>query len=117
MKYAVPVSGGLMCPHFGHCEQFALIDVDEQKKVIIKTGDDPVVEPDAGKNKRKFTYLAECQSGEDGSLQGVSQDETGTAGDEAFHGYDQQEADHYKQPVIDYKLDIEKHPDRNKEEA
>ena len=36
MKYAVPVSGGVLCPHFGHCEQFALIDVDEAKKEIIK---------------------------------------------------------------------------------
>jgi len=36
MKYAVPVSGGLMCAHFGHCEQFALIDVDEKKKEVIK---------------------------------------------------------------------------------
>ena len=35
MKYAVPVSGGTMSPHFGHCEQFALFDVEEQKKEII----------------------------------------------------------------------------------
>ena len=36
MKYAVPVSGGVMCSHFGHCEHFALIDVDEAKKEIVK---------------------------------------------------------------------------------
>lgn len=36
MKYAVPMSGGAMCSHFGHCEHFALIDVDEVKKEIIK---------------------------------------------------------------------------------
>jgi ATP-binding protein involved in chromosome partitioning len=36
MKYAIPVSGGTMCAHFGHCEHFALIDVDEFKKEIIK---------------------------------------------------------------------------------
>ena len=36
MKYAVPVSGGVMCSHFGHCEQFALIDVDEVKKKIVR---------------------------------------------------------------------------------
>jgi ATP-binding protein involved in chromosome partitioning len=36
MKYAVPVSGGVMCSHFGHCEYFALIDADEVKKEIIK---------------------------------------------------------------------------------
>jgi ATP-binding protein involved in chromosome partitioning len=36
MKYAVPVSGGIMSSHFGHCEQFALFDVDEQKKEISR---------------------------------------------------------------------------------
>ena len=36
MKYAVPMSGGLVATHFGHCEQFALIDVDEERKEIIR---------------------------------------------------------------------------------
>jgi ATP-binding protein involved in chromosome partitioning len=36
MRYAVPVSGGIVSQHFGHCEQFALIDVDESKKRILK---------------------------------------------------------------------------------
>ena len=31
MKYAIPVSGGMVSPHFGHCEHFALVDVDEAK--------------------------------------------------------------------------------------
>jgi len=35
MRYAIPVSGGVVSLHFGHCEQFALIDVDEDKKEII----------------------------------------------------------------------------------
>jgi ATP-binding protein involved in chromosome partitioning len=35
IKYAIPVSEGEVCPHFGHCEQFALIEVDEVKKAII----------------------------------------------------------------------------------
>ena len=35
VRYAVPVSGGEVCPHFGHCEQFALIDVDPEAKSII----------------------------------------------------------------------------------
>jgi ATP-binding protein involved in chromosome partitioning len=34
MRCAIPVTGGMMSPHFGHCEQFALFDIDEQKKVI-----------------------------------------------------------------------------------
>ncbi len=29
MKIAIPVSAGQLCPHFGHCEQFALIEIDE----------------------------------------------------------------------------------------
>jgi ATP-binding protein involved in chromosome partitioning len=33
MKYAVPVTGGMMSPHFGHCEQFAFFDVDDQKQI------------------------------------------------------------------------------------
>jgi len=36
MRYAIPVSGGVVSPHFGHCEHFALIDVDEDKREIIK---------------------------------------------------------------------------------
>jgi len=36
MRYAVPISGGAVSLHFGHCEHFALIDVDEDKKEIIK---------------------------------------------------------------------------------
>ena len=36
MRYAVPVSGGMMSPHFGHCEHFALFDVDEESKEIIR---------------------------------------------------------------------------------
>ena len=35
MKYAVPVTGGMLSPHFGHCEEFALFDIEEQEKVII----------------------------------------------------------------------------------
>ncbi len=35
MKFAIPVNGGIVSEHFGHCEQFALIDVDEASKQII----------------------------------------------------------------------------------
>jgi ATP-binding protein involved in chromosome partitioning len=35
MRYAVPVSSGGLSAHFGHCEQFALIDVDEEKKEVL----------------------------------------------------------------------------------
>ena len=36
MRYAVPVSDGRLAAHFGHCEQFALIDVDEGTKAILR---------------------------------------------------------------------------------
>jgi ATP-binding protein involved in chromosome partitioning len=36
MRYAIPVSGGMVSLHFGHCEHFALIDVDEDRKEIIR---------------------------------------------------------------------------------
>jgi len=36
MRFAVPVSGGVLSPHFGHCEQFALIDVDDATKKVIR---------------------------------------------------------------------------------
>lgn len=35
MRYAIPVSGRVVSPHFGHCEHFALIDVDEDRNEII----------------------------------------------------------------------------------
>lgn len=36
MRYAVPVVDGKMAEHFGHCSHFALFDVDETSKVIVK---------------------------------------------------------------------------------
>jgi len=33
MKYAIPVTEGVLSMHFGHCEQFALFDV-EGKKIV-----------------------------------------------------------------------------------
>ncbi|MFH1476522.1 MAG: iron-sulfur cluster carrier protein MrpORP [Verrucomicrobiota bacterium] len=34
MKIAMPIADGKLCMHFGHCEQFALLDVDEKSKKI-----------------------------------------------------------------------------------
>jgi ATP-binding protein involved in chromosome partitioning len=36
MRYAIPVSGGVTSPHFGHCEHFALINADENERTIIR---------------------------------------------------------------------------------
>ncbi len=35
MKYAVPLANGILCAHFGHCEQFAVMTV-ENKKILSK---------------------------------------------------------------------------------
>lgn len=37
MKIAIPVSNGLLSMHFGHCEQFVLVDVDMDNRKIIST--------------------------------------------------------------------------------
>jgi Mrp family chromosome partitioning ATPase/predicted Fe-Mo cluster-binding NifX family protein len=37
MKIAIPVTNGKLSSHFGHCEQFAIIDVDAESKSIRKT--------------------------------------------------------------------------------
>ncbi len=29
-RIAIPLEGGILCSHFGHCEQFAIIDADEK---------------------------------------------------------------------------------------
>lgn len=34
---AIPVSGGRLCPHFGHCESFAIVEVDEKERKVVKT--------------------------------------------------------------------------------
>ena len=34
MKIAIPIADGKMCMHFGHCEQFALLDVDEKARKV-----------------------------------------------------------------------------------
>ncbi len=35
MRIAIPLNGGHLAPHFGHCERFALFDVDPETKEII----------------------------------------------------------------------------------
>jgi predicted Fe-Mo cluster-binding NifX family protein len=47
MRIAIPVSGGQLDPHFGHCRFFALVDVKEDDKSILSsvTVDAPPHEP------------------------------------------------------------------------
>ena len=37
MRIAIPVGGGRLSMHFGHCEQFAILDVDAHEKRILGT--------------------------------------------------------------------------------
>lgn len=37
MKVAIPLAGGRLCMHFGHCEQFALVETDEKNNIVSKT--------------------------------------------------------------------------------
>ena len=37
MKIAIPLAAGKLAMHFGHCEQFALVEVDETEKKILGT--------------------------------------------------------------------------------
>ena len=34
---AIPTADGRLCAHFGHCQQFALIEVDRQAKRILES--------------------------------------------------------------------------------
>jgi ATP-binding protein involved in chromosome partitioning len=44
MRYALPITDGKVSPHFGHCERFALIDVDEAARTIVNK--ELVIPPD-----------------------------------------------------------------------
>lgn len=43
MRIALPVVNGNLCMHFGHCEAFALVDIDPESKAI--TGQEMVAAP------------------------------------------------------------------------
>ncbi|HOW27158.1 MAG TPA: NifB/NifX family molybdenum-iron cluster-binding protein [Elusimicrobiota bacterium] len=39
MKIAIPIVAGKLSAHFGHCESFAILDVDTSAKKILKRDD------------------------------------------------------------------------------
>ncbi len=43
--FAVPTNNGKLCAHFGHCEQFAVIETEDQKILNIEYLKPPVHEP------------------------------------------------------------------------
>lgn len=36
MRIAIPVANGALAVHFGHCERFALVNVDSEEKKIVQ---------------------------------------------------------------------------------
>ena len=43
--FAVPTEQGKLCAHFGHCEKFAIVEVDDQKIVKEEYISPPVHQP------------------------------------------------------------------------
>ncbi len=39
IRIAIPIADGKLCAHFGHCETFALLEVDKTTHSIIKRED------------------------------------------------------------------------------
>jgi predicted Fe-Mo cluster-binding NifX family protein len=37
MKIAVPTADGVLCPHFGHCKQFTIVEADPLTKRILSS--------------------------------------------------------------------------------
>ncbi len=37
VRIAIPVAEGKLCQHFGHCQQFAIVDVDASSKSVVAT--------------------------------------------------------------------------------
>lgn len=40
-RFAIPVAQSKLCAHFGHCEVFRFIDVDEDENIISRQDMDP----------------------------------------------------------------------------
>jgi len=49
MRIAVPLAAGRLSAHFGHCEEFAIVEVDEETKEVVNTSrhESPPHEPGA----------------------------------------------------------------------
>ncbi|MBN1395331.1 MAG: NifB/NifX family molybdenum-iron cluster-binding protein [Pirellulales bacterium] len=47
MKFAIPLANGRLCLHFGHCQQFALVNADEGGNLQTTLAAPPAHEPGA----------------------------------------------------------------------
>jgi ATP-binding protein involved in chromosome partitioning len=48
MKIAIPTANGLLSPHFGHCDEFTIVDVDPKSKQIVNTQTVPAPQHEPG---------------------------------------------------------------------
>ncbi|MFH0915870.1 MAG: iron-sulfur cluster carrier protein MrpORP, partial [bacterium] len=48
IRFALPVSDGVLCSHFGHCQEFALIDVDRSSGSVVGKTTLPAPEHEPG---------------------------------------------------------------------
>jgi len=48
IRFAIPTSDGLLCPHFGHCQEFTLVDVDPASKRVLGLTTVPAPEHEPG---------------------------------------------------------------------
>jgi len=44
-RFAVPIENGVLCAHFGHCEKFAIVDVDNDSVKEVTEITPPEHEP------------------------------------------------------------------------
>ena len=45
MKFAIPIADGKLTAHFGHCKEFAMVEVEDQKILSTEMLDPPPHEP------------------------------------------------------------------------
>ncbi len=48
MKIAIPTANNLLCPHFGHCDEFTFVSVNPDTKEITGTETIPAQEHEPG---------------------------------------------------------------------
>ncbi len=48
IRFAIPTSDGLLCAHFGHCQEFTMVDVDATSKEVLNVTTIPAPEHQPG---------------------------------------------------------------------
>ena len=54
MRIAIPISDGVLAQHFGHCEQFVLIDVNTATKAVLTSSQEAAPPHEPGLLPRLF---------------------------------------------------------------